>query len=327
LAWPDTPEEVDADLFQDVVSSCSEVLGSAYPSVAARDLLRHQIEQLLGEVESAGPILIKTSTTGNRGADHEVSTDLLEFVIKTVCGMVPSARVFVGDGPVYATFADESDRLGWTKLFRQFGITVVDLNTGGAERIADRWPVAALFVQAACIFNLCKAKTHRRFGVSLGLKSLLGVLTGHVPGPPKLAGSHRAVPCLLRQLAEIAPPTLTIIDGLEGIEGEGPLEGTPSSSRFLCVGRGFYGPDVRATVEMGFDPALIPYFLRPRSGSSLSEPSVQWQSLRVTNTDFLPPRSCPWLYRSVTRKDSERRVFRLLSDEVRSSWLSPELSP
>lgn len=319
MTWPQTHEEVDADLYPEVTDSGAEVRTSVCPDERAQSCVREKIDEFLNEIRPAGYVLIKTSTTGNRSSDHEVSFSLLKLVLQTVRDFVGPTRVFVGDGPVFVPFAAECERLGWAPLFRHCGVGILDFNISDVETIAGQWRVAIPFRRAGCVINLCKAKTHRRFGVSLGLKSLLGVLGGHSAGTPKLAGLHRAVPRLLHQLGQIAPPTLTIIDGDQGIEGDGPLNGRRSPSRFLCVGKGFYGPDLRATVEMGFDPILIPYFLRPRREPS-GNPSPSWLTLRVTDTDFFPPNSCPWLYRSIVRTDSTLGVFQLLLGQVRQDW-------
>src|SRR5207248_2682919 len=105
-----------------------------------------------------------------------------------------------------------------------------DLNTDRQKEVADNWPVSNTFLCADAIINLCKAKTHRRFGVSLGTKSLLGVLSARILGYPKLVGRHMNVPRLLLELEKVSPPALTVIDGVEGIEGEGPLQGVPTES-------------------------------------------------------------------------------------------------
>ncbi len=326
LLWPDTPEEVDSDLFEDVKGAATRVLDSGLDG-SARQLLRADIKQFLDEIRPSGHILIKPSTAGGRPVDHEVSPAILEFVVETVCACVPASRVVVGEGPAYTSFSDECERLGWTSIFRRFGVHTVDLNLADARTVANRWPLAVPFMEAACVINLCKARTHRRFGASLGLKGLVGALVGRELGSPKLPGLHRAVPRLLYHLAQVSPPALTLIDGIRGLEGEGPLSGTHAPSRFLSIGRGYYGPDVRATIEMGFDPVLIPYFVRPRSGDRGAGKEAPWLSLRQTKVDFFPPRSCRWLFRSILTPKARSTVFPLLSEELKSYWADRDLFP
>jgi uncharacterized protein (DUF362 family) len=317
--WPSSPEEVDAILLKDVQSSECYVIPTHFDE-SAQQLMGEHLRAFLYVVQPKQFVLIKTSTTGRRTSDHEVATSLLEFVTETVVRSLPGIQVFVGDGPLYEPFPSEADRLGWTPFLKRFGASIVDLNSGDAELLGNRWPVAKVFLRAGCVINLCKAKTHRRFGVSLGTKGLLGVLARHIPGTPKLEGQHRYVPSLLSFLSQAAPPTFTIIDGIDGMEGEGPLNGTRTSSRFICFGRGFYGPDIRATVEMGFDPVLIPYFLRPSVDRALLENTFRWQSLRLTTTNFLPPLSCSWLYRSLLRSNVRQKTFTLLLEEMKLCW-------
>jgi uncharacterized protein (DUF362 family) len=258
----------------------------------------------------SGFVLVKTSTVGARPRTHEIEPSLLRFVLSAVCEQVSADRVILGDGPGLAEpYEEECRRLGYGPIVNELGIKVLDLNFDEPVTFREEWPVSRSFLSADAIINLTRAKTHRRFGVSLAAKSLLGVLSGSILGRPKLAGNHKSVPLLVYQLSQSSPPAFSIIDGNQGIEGEGPLGGSPTNSHFLVSGPGYYSPDVRAAVEMGFDPALVPGFLRPRPTRVEDVSPIRWSEFRVTNTDFLPALSCSWLYRSLYNTKKRERRF------------------
>jgi hypothetical protein len=118
--WPDSPEKVDSDLFRDVVDRV--VTFSIRTSTKLRRLFCAEIGRFVEETRPLEPVLIKTSTTGRRTADHEVSSSILELVIETVCGLIPASReqeVYAqqGSGAKSAgggTLEPSADRGGWT---------------------------------------------------------------------------------------------------------------------------------------------------------------------------------------------------------------------
>jgi uncharacterized protein (DUF362 family) len=321
MVWAETPSEFDAfaSRNESVISSRSVLTSHA------EALPREAIERLhsfLQRHSTGGPVLLKTSTTGDRPLSHEVSAELLASVVSVTLQHVTADRVKLADGPVYATYLDECVRAGWADICRQHNIQILDLNFTNTVLI-DQWPVASDFVNASAIINLTRAKTHRRSGVSLGLKSLVGVLSGQELGFPKLAGRHRLLPQLLLALELACPPVFTIIDGREGIEGEGPMNGQTTASQFMVFGDGLIGPDIRAAVEMGFDPALVPGFFRPwtRELAPVAESlELPWAKHRIDRIDYLPALSCSWLYRSLSKTTQRTRRYRHLLSGVRACW-------
>jgi uncharacterized protein (DUF362 family) len=74
--------------------------------------------------------------------------------------------------------------MGWDTITRSLDVHVADLNQGPHVDMQPGLPISRLFLGADMVVNLTKAKTHRRFGVSLAEKSLLGVLCGNRTGYP-----------------------------------------------------------------------------------------------------------------------------------------------
>jgi uncharacterized protein (DUF362 family) len=320
--WPLSPDVLDGFLLSRVSEDRPQLLDSRHPW--AVDALLDGLAEFLRANAGSGHVLVKCSTTTRRPLSHEVSGDLLERVLRVVTDVCAPGSVVMGDGPVWdIPFEEECERQGWAAMARRMGVALRDLNRDQSVEIEPGWPVSKTFLEARAVVSLTKAKTHRRFGVSLAEKTLLGVLSGGRLGHPKMSASgHRVVPWLLDTLSAAAPPIFSIIDGVNGIEGNGPMAGVPSSSHFLCFGPGCLGPEVRGIVEMGFDPALVPSLQRPIPVSKPAQ--VRWADLRVTGLDFEPAPSCPWLYRSLDRRWGRRRRFATLQQAVRANWPVPE---
>ncbi len=282
LAWPSTAKQMDAALLASAgtADAAVEAGGVDGLDVATRLALLRFLDRL----PRRELVLVKTSTVGGRSASHEVTPHLLNEILETVLQAVAVRSVLLCDGPVYGNYLVECDRLGWTAATRRLDIKVLDLNEQPSDScILGGYPVADAFLQADAVVNVVKVKTHRRFGVSLAEKSLLGVLGNRGRRDEPKIRRHTDVPWLLAALIHRSPPAFSILDGRRGIEGNGPLRGIPTASRFLVHGTGYTGPDLRASVEMGFDPVLVPLFLRPRESSrSTASMRASWRDLRVT---------------------------------------------
>jgi uncharacterized protein (DUF362 family) len=322
--WPGTPDALDSALLSVLETESAFVVdtsSSSNPFQFVTDILPGFVEQHY----RGGSVVVKTSTAGNRSVAHEVSQSLLTRVLRIAIDLVPPKSVLLADGPAYASYQDECRRLGWNRIAQELAVGVGDLNIGEIIEIRPGWPVSANYLRADLVINLTKAKTHRRFGVSLAEKSLLGALSAEKSGQPKLVARHRYVPWFLKELQRRSPPIFSIIDGMNAIEGEGPLAGSITDSHFISFGVGCLAPDLRAIVEMGFDPVLVPLLCRP---FGIPAPKVvpRWSDLRVTSVDFRPPASCSWLYRSLDRSIRRTARYKRLLEGARKSWPPEEVT-
>ena len=88
-----------------------------------------------------------------------------------------------------------------------------------------------------------------------------GAFVGRVAGSSKMA-MHQGFPVINLNLALVAPyvwPNLAVIDGWEGMEGEGPGAGEPVTWRVALAGADPLALDTLVTHLMGFDPQDVGY--------------------------------------------------------------------
>lgn len=289
------------------------------------DLLYPLLLTHLSGIKEKETIVIKTSVTGKRARHNEISPELLETILsicRTICPLNP---IILCDGPAYVkSYYKECIKLGWEYLLKKYDVTVVDLNYDNAEYIAFTWPVATTWLNAARGLNVSKAKTHKRFGVSLATKNLIGTLPGQYLGFPKLSNLHEHVPKLLLDLLKRSPRTLNIIDGINGVEGNGPMHGRVTCSNFVVMGTNAYACDIRAIIEMGFHPAVVPSAIRPfdcldELGCQKGESFI---TMRNTHYDFLPSFSCSWMYKSLYKNHEVlEKIYLNLLEGIKECWL------
>lgn len=90
--------------------------------------------------------------------------------------------------------------------------------------------------EADLIVSVPKMKTHHWAGVSLSLKNLFGVVPGARYGWPKNMLHVNGIPLSILGLHQSVAPVVAVVDGITGMEGDGPLFGQPVMHGVLAVG-------------------------------------------------------------------------------------------
>jgi uncharacterized protein (DUF362 family) len=147
---------------------------------------------------------------------------------------------------------------------------------------------------ADIIISIPKLKTHHWVGVTLSMKNLFGTLPGPIYGWPKNLLHIKGIENSILDLALTVPVTYAIIDGITGMEGDGPILGTAKKVGALIMGKDILAVDCTAARIMGFDPAKINYLSRAAfhlPGMLLSHTRIQGERPQkyATHFDCLPP--------------------------------------
>jgi uncharacterized protein (DUF362 family) len=146
-------------------------------------------------------------------------------------------------------------------------VRCVDLNHGGAVAVPNRGGLTGLPVfylakpvaEADVLISLPKMKTHHWVGVTLGLKNLFGVLPGVFYGWPKNLLHYRGIERSITDLARTVKAHYTVIDGVLGMEGDGPIMGRAKPVGVIVMSPFPLAADATAARLMGFDPGKVPY--------------------------------------------------------------------
>ena len=104
-----------------------------------------------------------------------------------------------------------------------------------------------------------KMKTHHWAGVTLSLKNLFGTLPGRVYGWPKNILHWEGIEQSILDIAGAVRPDYAIVDGIVGMEGNGPISGTPVAAGVLVFGDDPVATDAVTATMMGFDPRQVGY--------------------------------------------------------------------
>ena len=109
------------------------------------------------------------------------------------------------------------------------------------------------------LISLPRLKTHHWAVATLSLKNLFGTLPGICYGWPKNELHWRGIDNSIVDIALTRTPDLAIVDGIVGMEGDGPLNGTAKPMGVLVMGNDLVSVDATCCRLMKLDPEKIAY--------------------------------------------------------------------
>jgi uncharacterized protein (DUF362 family) len=215
-----------------------------------------------------------------RGKRVLLKPNLVEFdaatVINTDAAVIAAAlevfhslgasEVKIGEGPGHRRDTlDLADDARYRASVPKFESIFTDLNRDDVSPVANfagesqfYFPNAVL--GADLIVSLAKMKTHHWAGATLSMKNFFGVVPGSVYGWPKnklhYLGISESIVALNRQFRS---KVFGIVDGVIGMEGNGPIQGTPKPAGVLVMGRDLVAVDATCARIMGIDPEKMDY--------------------------------------------------------------------
>jgi len=199
--------------------------------------LRRSID-LLGGIETfvkrGERVLLKPNLLYGKAPEKAVTThpSVVRGMIKIVreAGGVP----LIGDSPGMESLGRAAEKAGIKRVADETGCPLVEFDqpivpSEGRGRRFKQLEVDRSVLEADVIINLPKWKTHGQVLLTLGVKNLFGC----IPGPRKAlwhlkAGQDQKL--FARMLIDVyltVRPALTILDGIVGMDGNGPGSGRP----------------------------------------------------------------------------------------------------
>jgi uncharacterized protein (DUF362 family)/Pyruvate/2-oxoacid:ferredoxin oxidoreductase delta subunit len=218
-------------------SSVSIVECQNYDEGNVLSALRQSIDLIGGIqtfVKKGSRVLLKPNLLFGKSPEKAVTThpSILRGMIQIVrgAGGIPS----IGDSPSVGSLTWTAEKAGIKAVAGEMKCPLVEFNRPvlppkGGGKTFKQLEVDQAVLEADVIINLPKFKTHSLTLLTLGVKNLFGC----VPGPKKplwhlKAGrDQKTFAKILVDIYEVIRPPLTVLDGIVGMEGNGPNSGRP----------------------------------------------------------------------------------------------------
>src|SRR5580693_4726634 len=182
-----------------------------------------------------------------------------------------AAQVLIGDGPAMDR---DTEAIIESVQLREFtgplARTFVDLNVDDVKRVALSTRASCLkelylpktVLGADFLVSLPKMKTHHWAGVTLSLKNMFGVVPGSCYGWPKNILHWAGIDPAILDINAALRPDFAIVDGIIGMEGNGPIQGQAKACGLLVAGDDPVAVDATCARIMGLLPEKINYIAR-----------------------------------------------------------------
>ncbi len=182
-----------------------------------------------------------------------------------------ASRVLVGEGPALERDTEAIvEAMGLREYLGRLDGAFVDLNVDEVILVSlrtrasrlKRLYLPATLLRADFVVSMPKLKTHHWAGVTLSLKNMFGIVPGRCYGWPKNILHWAGISRSILDLNSTVRPDFAIVDGITGMEGDGPLEGEPKASGILVMGDDAVSVDSTCTRAMGLAPERVGYLER-----------------------------------------------------------------
>jgi uncharacterized protein (DUF362 family) len=288
------------------VSSCSRKKAAAPPVVS---IVRHaSYDQNL--YDSVRRLLIdhKVNVRGKRVV---LKPNLVEFDLGATINTHPllvhaaleafrslgAADTRIAEGPGHRRITmDLAEAAGYFQTVPSFDGVFTDLNLDELTRIRLRHPVSKLrslyfpntALRCDLLVSMPKMKTHHWVGATLSMKNLFGLVPGGVYGWPKNILHWAGINESIVDLYAAFPNTFAIVDGIDGMQGNGPIQGTPKHAGVLVAGHNLAAVDATCCRIMGIEPTKIGYLEMSTGVEALAEHRILQaaDSVSAVRTDF-----------------------------------------
>jgi uncharacterized protein (DUF362 family) len=202
------------------------------------------------------------------------------------------AHVIVGEGPGHVRDTELAlVESGMLEALEAAELKFADLNYEEVRFVENRGRATKLegfyfprsVVEADLIVSMPKMKTHHWVGVTASMKNLYGVIPGIKYGWPKNVLHHAGIPESVMDINASLPKTIAIVDGIQCMEGDGPIMGSPKEMGLVIVGSNPTAVDATVSRLMEIDPAEISYLklatgrLGPIDERSIEQRGEPWR--------------------------------------------------
>ena len=188
--------------------------------------------------------------------------------VMEACRALGAAEVRIAEGPGHRRCTlDLAEAAGYFGTVPKFEDDFVDLNIDDVESVTLQRPVSKLkslylpkaVLGADLVISLPKLKTHHWVGATLSMKNFFGVVPGGIYGWPKNILHWAGIDESIVDLHSALPHHFAIVDGIDAMEGNGPIQGERKHLGVIVAGRDLVAVDATCCRIIGIDPFRVKY--------------------------------------------------------------------
>lgn len=256
-----------------------------------KDKIYHVVELVGGFdsiIKSGDRVLLKPNFLVAKAVETATNThpDFITAVVEILSDY--NCKISIGDSPMFGTAHGVVKKLGLYDKLSKYDVEYLEfeenrpVNQEGDKLRSRRYrdlSVASALEEFDRIINLPKLKTHAQMGITLATKNLFGCVSGKIKLKwHMVAGSINNFARLIVEVSQTVSPDLNILDGIIGMDGNGPANGRPKKTKVILASNNCIALD-RVVVELiGKNPSRFPIF---KAADDLLIPGTRLEDIRI----------------------------------------------
>jgi uncharacterized protein (DUF362 family) len=193
--------------------------------------------------QSGQKVLLKPNLLRAFTPDRCVTTH--PVILEAVCRVLKDhsiSQIDISDSPALGSLNAVAHKAGYGPLIKKYGVKFVALSNPvlfATEENIPNLKIAGNLTDYDHIINLPKFKSHCQMTLTLAIKNLFGLVIGkRKPVLHCLVNNDKVkFGKMLVDIAKHVNPSLTIVDGIQAMQGQGPANGTPYPLGILAAGQ------------------------------------------------------------------------------------------
>ncbi len=248
-------------------------------------------------IHSGDRVLLKPNILAASPPESAATTH--PSVVASMCELVLQAggKPIVGDGAGISRPGATAKALkasGIEEAATRAGAQVVNFETAGFTLVDvpgslqfRKLYIANPVLEADVVISLPKLKTHELTYYTGAVKNFFGVLPLKCRKEIHLLGKRDLFGEAVADIYSIVRPSFAVMDGVIGMEGNGPSHGNPINSGVILASEDCVSLDIVASELIGFDPLKIPTTAGVlKKGFANQSPLIVGTSVKEVKTKF-----------------------------------------
>jgi uncharacterized protein (DUF362 family)/Pyruvate/2-oxoacid:ferredoxin oxidoreductase delta subunit len=224
-------------------------------------------------INKGDKVLIKPNLLSPKPPESACTTH--PVFVKSVIRIIKEAGgiPYLGDSPAFHNLKNVLITSGIQKVCDEEGVGVVKFETpievkNPQGNIVKSFVIAKEILEFDKIINLPKLKNHSLTLITVAAKNLFGVIPGVRKGEYhiRFKDAYRFSQMII-DLNMLVKPVLSIVDGIIGMEGEGPADGLPKKCNVIIAGNDTIAVDYISALIMNYEPFDIPLIKAAREAN------------------------------------------------------------
>ncbi len=258
----------------------SVVKCDSYDEKVVLEKVRESLKLIDFKIEKGTNVLIKPNALMGKHPDEAVTTH--PSIINAVCEILKEneCNISIGESAGFMAIGGTDyalEKSGIKKVAEKFNAKIINFDKSGIlskeidGKVLSKINIAKPILDADFIINLPKLKTHSLVGYTGAVKNMFGIIPGGKKGDyHKTCGNQKNFSELLIDIYLARKPDLNIMDGIIGMEGNGPSAGKIKKTGIIIASENGIALDFVAEKIIGFkgddiqtNTALIRRNLKP----------------------------------------------------------------